>query len=624
MLSTFTNKECQRISVSLAIILLLTGLFGIMSTQIFKSSIAPAAVITALVLISSSLTIITLKYDLRVFTRILVIMLCLVTSLAFLLHVLQVLPWGDGKLFTGSTGYLLFFMSPGNAVLITSEFLLLAIALLGLYLKRYIRSQITALAALLLVYAALSHAVLTSGSVDGTQTFSAGFVIATLIALLLLAFAVILYRPQQGWMIVINGELFCWKIITGTALYFVCAVPLLVAFYRSVTRNMNVSRATCALSLLIVTALFCSPVLILLINRFKRLARKLKKANEQLILAINAACMGVWDMDLASGIIRRSEKQAELFGQPYTETIAKQLFFEQVYTEDREQVRQAFTEALKSGTLELQCRVMLPDSRLRWLLIFGETKYDESGHACRILGMMKNITNRKEIERHKDEFISTVSHELKTPITSIKAQTQILERKFSKTADPATAMMLQRINVQVNRLNIIIKDLLEAGRAENPVLPLRKEEFHFEKIVEETVAEIQQTTTTHQLIVESTCNISCIGDKERVCQILSNLLTNAIKYSPGKEKVIVKVQEHDQQVSCSVQDFGLRIPPEKQSRIFERFYRVTGSQNGGTISGFGLGLYISCELVKRLGGKIGLNSSLGEGSVFHFSVPKII
>jgi signal transduction histidine kinase len=295
-----------------------------------------------------------------------------------------------------------------------------------------------------------------------------------------------------------------------------------------------------------------------------------------------------------------------------------------VYADDREQVRQAFTEALKSGTLEVQCRVMLPDSRLHWLLIFGETKYDESGNPCRILGMMKNITNRKEVERHKDEFISTVSHELKTPITSIKAQTQILERKFSKSTDPTTAMMLQRINVQVNRLNTIIKDLLEAGRAENTVLPLRKEAFDFEKVVVETVAEVQTTTTTHQLIIENTNEITCVGDKERVCQILSNLLTNAIKYSPGKDKVIITMQEHDQQVSCSVQDFGLGIAPEKQGRIFERFCRATGSQNGGTISGFGLGLYISCELVKRLGGKIGLNSSPGKGSVFYFSIPRII
>ncbi|MGI4020532.1 MAG: sensor histidine kinase [Janthinobacterium lividum] len=618
MLSTITNKECQRISIALAVTLLFAGLFEILSTQVFKSSIipiAPAATIAELILTLSSLSIITLKHNLVRLTRILVMILSITTALIFFLHTLQVLLGSYQKIFAKNTGYLLLSIPlPGNSFPVTSGFSLLAIALLLLYLKRYVTSQIIALIAFLLAYAALANALLVS----------AGSAISILTALLLLSVAIILYQPQQGWMVVINGELFCWKIISYTFAYVICTVPLLVAFYRFVTQNVNISKGTCALSLLIATALFCSPVLILLFNRLKRLARKLKKTNEQLTLAINAASMGVWDMDIASCTIRRSEKQAELFGQPFTEIISEQLFFEQIYTEDRQLVRQAFTKALKSGTLEVQCRVILPDLRMHWLLIFGETKYDESGHPCRILGMMKNITNRKEVERHKDEFISTVSHELKTPITSIKAQTQILERKFSKSADPATAMMLQRITVQINRLNIIINDLLEAGRAESPVLPLRKEEFYFEKIVEETVAEIQRTTRTHQLIIENTNEITCIGDKERICQILSNLLTNAIKYSPGKDKVIVKVQEQHQQVCCSVQDFGLGIAPEKQGRIFERFYRVTDSYSGGMISGFGLGLYISCELVKRLGGKIGLNSSPGKGSVFYFSVPKVI
>jgi PAS domain-containing protein len=307
-------------------VLLVTGLLGIISIQVFKSSIAPvapAAIVTALILTLSSFTIITLKYNLAALTRLLVIALYLVTSLIFLLHSSQPLLGSYDRLFAGSTRYLLSFISPGNSISITLGFSLLAIALLLLYLKQYIKSQITALAALLLVYTALSHAVLASGSVQGTLTFSGSFVITTLIALLLLSVAVILYWPQQGWMVVINGELFCWKITSYTCIYVTCAVPLLVAFYSFVTQSISISKGTCALSLLIVTVLFCSPILILLFSRLKRLARKLKKTNEQLTLAINAACMGVWDMDIASGIIRRSEKQAELLGKPYTETIAE-------------------------------------------------------------------------------------------------------------------------------------------------------------------------------------------------------------------------------------------------------------------------------------------------------------
>ncbi|RYY20307.1 MAG: HAMP domain-containing histidine kinase, partial [Sphingobacteriaceae bacterium] len=216
-----------------------------------------------------------------------------------------------------------------------------------------------------------------------------------------------------------------------------------------------------------------------------------------------------------------------------------------------------------------------------------------------------------------------VSHELKTPITSIKAQTQLLERKFSKSDDQTTAMMLQRINLQIGKLMTIITDLLQAGQVEEQKLILRKERYLFRLMVEETVAEIQRTTTTHQLIIDDHEEITCIGDQERTCQVLSNLLTNAIKYSPAGGKIIVRLSEQESQIHCSVQDFGLGISAEKQLRIFDRFYRVSNERNS-VISGFGLGLYICSQIIKRLNGQIGLSSVPGEGSVFYFIVPKVI
>ncbi|RYY06315.1 MAG: HAMP domain-containing histidine kinase [Sphingobacteriaceae bacterium] len=180
--------------------------------------------------------------------------------------------------------------------------------------------------------------------------------------------------------------------------------------------------------------------------------------------------------------------------------------------------------------------------------------------------------------------------------------------------------MLKRINTQINRLSSLVSDLLEAGQIGEQQQLLRREEYFFNEMVEDIVAEIQRTTFTHQIIIEKNPQVSFLGDRERTSQVLSNLLSNAIKYSSGQDKVIVKVDVEDQNLICSVIDFGLGIPVERQAHLFERFYRVP-ADNNYKVSGFGLGLYISAEIIKRLHGKIWLSSTPGKGSAFSFSLP---
>lgn len=235
------------------------------------------------------------------------------------------------------------------------------------------------------------------------------------------------------------------------------------------------------------------------------------------------------------------------------------------------------------------------------------------------IAIIREITERKELEKRKDEFMAIASHELKTPITTIKAFTQILERNLAKTGDKKAVYFLENINSQTNRLTALINDLLDVTKIEAGKLMLYKKDFDLDKLVRKTVVDFQYLTDKHEIRKEGEIKENVFGDEYRVGQVLANLLTNAIKYSPKASKIIVEIKSQGDFALVSVQDFGIGIPKEKQTRVFERFYRL-GEKNENT-SGFGLGLYISKEIVERHGGKIWAEGEVGKGSIFYFTLP---
>lgn len=231
-----------------------------------------------------------------------------------------------------------------------------------------------------------------------------------------------------------------------------------------------------------------------------------------------------------------------------------------------------------------------------------------------------DITERIKLERRKSDFISMASHELKTPITTIKVFAQILEKRLIKSGESENVYFLQNIDEQIDKINNLIGDLLDVNKIEAGKMAFNMRKFDIDNLIKKVIIDFQYTSETHQIERVGEVNKKIIGDEDRIAQVLINLLSNAIKYSSNANKIIVSVSSNSNQVKVSVQDFGFGIPKFYHKKIFERFFRLSG-KHSKNISGFGMGLYISNEIIKRHGGKIWVESEKGKGSTFLFTLP---
>jgi signal transduction histidine kinase len=225
---------------------------------------------------------------------------------------------------------------------------------------------------------------------------------------------------------------------------------------------------------------------------------------------------------------------------------------------------------------------------------------------------------RDERDARRNEFISMVVHELKTPLSSLKGYSQLLGKRYERVGDTQGMHLANRMDQQVNRLTGLINDLQDVNRIEGGKLQLRESAFSFDELVADVVADIQLTTEQHTIVIEGQTQAVIWADQERIGQVLTNFLTNAIKYAPESETILVELSSDMQSVTARVQDFGPGIPKESQSRVFEPFYRIETTRS---TSGLGLGLAIAADLIKRHQGEIWVESEEGKGTTFCFTLP---
>jgi len=294
---------------------------------------------------------------------------------------------------------------------------------------------------------------------------------------------------------------------------------------------------------------------------------------------------------------------------------------ETLHPDDEKRSWQAWRECMKTGNpFQIEFRLRDKEGNYRWWMVRAVALKDEQGNIIKWYGSNIDITDHKELEKQKDNFLGVASHELKTPVTSIKAYAQVLELKFRRAGDLQNASLVAKMDNQINRLNNLIGDLLEVTKINTGRLEFNDQPFDFDQMVEEVIEEVERTSHKHVIHKELLYKGEIIGDRERICQVVVNLLTNAIKYSPDADHIIITTEQVNDNVQLCVQDFGIGIRLEEQDKVFEQFYRVSGSKEH-TFPGLGLGLYISAEIVKHLNGRIWVNSVAGKGSTFCFSLP---
>ena len=231
--------------------------------------------------------------------------------------------------------------------------------------------------------------------------------------------------------------------------------------------------------------------------------------------------------------------------------------------------------------------------------------------------LQENTEKLERLNSYKDEFIGIASHELKTPLTTIKAYLQLLERELP---DEVHQQYVNTTLHHVSKLTRLVSELLDVSKIQAGKLAFNFSDFSFDELLKEGIRAVQQTNQTHQIICESSpLNIILHADQHRLEQVIINLLSNAIKYSPNKDRVIVQAVKEEDTILVSVQDFGMGIPFSEQDKLFSRFFRVEGIDPN--IQGLGMGLYISDEIVKGHKGKMWVESEPDKGSVFYFRLP---
>jgi len=255
---------------------------------------------------------------------------------------------------------------------------------------------------------------------------------------------------------------------------------------------------------------------------------------------------------------------------------------------------------------------------------------DSNGNIIGASKISRDITEKKRIEKelkkynekleelntYKDQFMAIASHELKTPVTVIKANLQLMQMEAEGTGFKGIADKMMK---QVNKLSTLITDLLDVAKIQAGKLELNNSEFDLIELIKEIVDNLQ-ATNNHEVVQQYNSPALMIkGDRIRLEQVIVNMLTNSVKYSPDADKIIISARKENGNVIFGVKDFGIGISKEDEKKVFTRFYRVEGLP--ATFKGSGIGLFISNEIIKAHKGKMWVSSEMGKGSEFYFMIP---
>lgn len=267
---------------------------------------------------------------------------------------------------------------------------------------------------------------------------------------------------------------------------------------------------------------------------------------------------------------------------------------------------------------ELQIRVRRTDGIYLWQLVRLMPIRNEHGAVQLWVGTATDIQELKLLQQQKDDFISIASHELKTPITSLKACLQLLDKNKENPSSAIFCKLVGMANKNLDKVNVLIQDLLNASKVNEGQLHLNKKRYVLSTSMDDCCDHVR-SEGTFTIRTEYDEHVDVFADEGRVDQVVINFVNNAMKYASQSKEILIRLESVDGMAKVSVIDKGPGISAEKLPHVFERYYQVDSS--GSQYSGLGLGLYICSEIIKKHNGKIGVESELGKGSTFWFTIP---
>lgn len=296
------------------------------------------------------------------------------------------------------------------------------------------------------------------------------------------------------------------------------------------------------------------------------------------------------------------------------------LFTNDIHPDDLEEYKRVYNASFDNRQpFQIKYRLKRHDGEYRWVLTNATPQFDDQGLLTGYVASTLDIHDLAQEMILRDEFISSASHELKIPVTTIKVYAQLLEDFFDRGGDEKHLDFLKKVNKQVVKLTRLINNLVESNKIYDSGIELNQSDFDFNKLIIEEISRVQSEAQKHNIVVTGYIPQNVYGDREKLAQAFNNLLDNAIKFSPDADTVEVSLENNNETVSVTVRDYGIGIKADEKEKIFKRFYRVHDN-TANTFPGVGLGLYISSQIIKQHGGEITLENG-SSGCNFKITIP---
>lgn len=349
---------------------------------------------------------------------------------------------------------------------------------------------------------------------------------------------------------------------------------------------------------------------------------RLRENHENLESAFDAGNLGSCGINFRTGEVTLSARGRSFFGLSEDANITWEVLLQAVDAAYHDEVNKAFSDAQKHGSpvdSTYSISHMVTHEK-RWIRVLAKVHRDQNGQPSKVFGLVTDITDQKTDEQRKNDFIAMASHELKTPLTAVTGYIQMLLYQLRGTDLPIVQDLLKKSVRQLDKIASMIDTFIDVTEFETECIRIQPKVCDFKTLMEDVKEDVVVTFPSHQIVFSPIPSISIQADRQKITQVMMNLIGNAVKFSSPSSCVAVHITIHNTFIKIDVKDQGIGMSIDEVAKIFNKFYRVERNEPQKT-PGFGIGLYICHQIIEKHKGKIWAESAIGLGSVFSFTLP---